>query len=160
MSTVPDLPEKAIVQRADLVPRDPKDNSSWWRRACDFLRTCIGMRSFDRADRWSEAKVRMEEEKVRGLTIENDIKLTRARIEFEQIEQRFREGKIEAIKAETAAQDELTQAKIRALFVDQLKAGTLTPEEAWEIIQDLKSRIHLAGGQVDIDPPEEDTVIE
>jgi hypothetical protein len=85
MSLAPyDKPEQTVVQKSDLKPIDPTDKPSWWLRFLNDVRTTIGMKPLSLSERWAEAKVRTQEVKVESEEIDKEIKLLKAKQEFEE----------------------------------------------------------------------------
>jgi hypothetical protein len=159
MTMVPDAPKKTALQKADLKPDDVTYKPGRWTTCINFLRIHVGMLPLDLSKRWAEAKVCQEEEKAYEKHIENEVKLIKARQEFEQVrlELRKQRTEIRSIAAEARSKEE--DARIKRLVRIQLEASGQTSEEAVEHLKSVMKQIEFAGGHVDLElpePPEEE----
>lgn len=158
-------PQSAIVQRADLKPNDPKDPPSAWQSFVNGLRRLIGCRSLELSDRYAEARVCIAEAEAEGIRIENEIKLLKARQEFEEAAARAAQirsqTEADAKKASADAKVKAAQSRsinantrVTELALKLLKAGEMSPAEAREWLEESMQRIALHGGTVELQLPE------
>jgi hypothetical protein len=164
MSLVPyDEPEQNVVQWAELKPIDPADKLGWWRSFFDDVRAFVGMKPLYLSERWAEAKVASLEVKVESEEVDNEVKLLRAKMDYEKVMAEVREKDREsAAKAEkekavaeyVGAQTRVLTAQSR-LLEKASKAKQMSPDEARAWLEETQRKIELLhGGCVEYKLPE------
>ncbi len=151
MSLTPQSENRAVVQRTELQPLDPKDSRSRWQRFVDFLRQNIGLKPLYLAERYAEAKVRQEEAKARQEEVDADVRLLQAKVDYERalVEAEKMRRESAGKRAKDVAQAGLTKAVTRLI-----NAGELDCVEAIEELQAIIQRIQSQGGLVEFELPE------
>jgi len=154
-----DEAERDVVQRVDLKPRDASDPPNRWRKFLDDLRAIIGAKSLYLCERLAEAKIRAQEVQVETIEVENEIKLLKARQEYEEVMARRRQSELEAaakadkekaladqVRARTQALETVTRSAAKAL-----DGRKMSRDEARIWLAAVVQQIEVHGGSVDID---------
>jgi hypothetical protein len=153
MSLVPyEDPEPVIIHRSELKPSDPSDPPSRWRQFLDAVRAAVGLKPLYLCERWAEARVRKEEVKTESDELDNEIKLLKAKQEYELITAKVREqdAKTKQIEAKTLGMRAQTRLMEKAA-----KAAQISPAEADAWLASIKQRIELEhGGHIEVELPE------
>lgn len=157
MSLPSDLPEPITIQKTDLSPARPSDSQSLWKKFIDGLRTAVGFKPVYLAERFAEARIATTE-------AENEIKLLKAKQDYELVQAQIRQmdgtteanrldAETKARRANAEARRDESKARMMEWVVQQLKAGTLSREEAGERLREVISQIEMWGGYVEFDLP-------
>jgi hypothetical protein len=159
MSLMPtEEPKPLAIQKTTLAPASPSGSRGGWWKFLDALRAAIGLKPLELAERFAVARVRQQEMMTETQEVENEIKLLRAREEFELIK-----AEVERRRTQTASVAKIARAKVRMenarakiveLAAKQLEASQSDPEEALQRVQDVIRQIELHGGRVEVEIPE------
>lgn len=143
-----DSDHEVVAERTEMRPIDDRDPASLWRRFLDFMRQSIGLKPLDLSERWIEAKVRSAE-------IDNETRLLNAKLEYERTM-----AEVRRINAETDAM----QKSIHIMELDgavgemvrkYFHSSCISPDEAFQELQEVIARIQSHGGSVNIEVPDE-----
>ncbi len=162
-------PSKVVIQRANLKPIDPDDKPNWWRSFVDDLRAFIGMKPLYLSERWAEAKVGALEVKVESEKVDNEVKLIRAKMDYEEVmaevREKDRESAARAEKEKAVAEYIGAQTRhhtaLARLLEKASRAKQMSPDEARAWLEETQRKIELNhGGCVeyklpDLPPPAE-----
>lgn len=153
------------ISKTELAPINPKDPPGLLKRLWDFVRVNIGLKSLDMAERFGEAEIRNREADAASKEVDNQVKLLKAKQEYEQVQAEIRrlderakadaaktKAETEALRAKTKATKNLT--KVQELAIREIERRNQTPEEAMDRLKAIVDKIRDAGGDVEIPPLE------
>lgn len=159
----PDEPAApTAICKTDMGPISPADTRTSWQKFVDFIRQNVGLKPLDLAKRFGEAEARKREALAESQEVDNDVKLLKAKQEYELVQAEIRRRQLEAegqaVKAKAEA-DEIRArtrsrkalARIQETAARAIEARSKTPEEAMDEVNRLIERIRDAGGDVEID---------
>lgn len=154
--TPPPPDDELTVQVTQLEPKDKSDRRTAWKKFVDWLRTNVGLKPVDLAERWTKAKVRDKETDV-------DVKLLAARAQYELAaaeaykirSQADGELEVQSALAHYLRSQSIADGKKAILVQTLLEAHSRSPEECASDVHTLIQQIRLFGGSVEIDTGED-----
>ena len=154
MSLMPSEEEEegCVISRTDLVPADKCDDPGCWERFKRFFRQHIGLKPLWLSQEYATARVEQEKAKARLMNAKAAATLQKGRGEYLKLLAEARSIERDSKVRETLAEASAEESGLKAdLLRRLLTAKDLSPEEAFEAYESIKSRIELLGGAVEID---------
>lgn len=151
------------ISKTDFQPVKSSDQAGVFRQFVNFVRLHIGLKPLELAIRFAEADVRKREAQTETIEVENQIKLLKAKQDYELIQSEIRrrdleaEGKAELAKAEADKvrgrnRSSKAIARIQEAAAREIERRNQSPEEAILRLKTIVDKIRAAGGDVEISP--------
>lgn len=140
-----DAPAPVAISQTELKPVKAADDPSLWRKFVNSVRQTIGLKPLELAVRIAEAEVASRE-------IENQVKLLKAKQEYERVQAEIQKTKAEAAEIRTKTRSKKARARIQEVAAREIERRGQTLEEAMQRFKQLVDKIQSLGGDVEIEP--------
>ena len=149
MSLVPAEKEpNPVIQRTELESIDKNEPAIRWAKFCRWVRKAVGRKPRELAERFAEAEVKSRE-------IDNEIKLAKAKADYEKALaearkiEREAEGNLELQRAN--AEKLKADARIKKAVARLIESKERDPAKIAKRLKVIIEQIRLAGGSVEIE---------
>lgn len=160
-------PSPVSISCTQLTPKKPSDPPGLWQTFVDFVRKVLAAKSYQLTERFAEAEVQKREAEAESVRVDNEIKLLKAKQEYEQVQAEIRrqdlvargeaeKAQAEADKLNAEVRSEKAMARIREAAAREIERRKLPPEEAEKWLQQIIDKIRSLGGEVEIPPLDEE----
>lgn len=94
------------ISKTVLEPQKPTDNPSMFVKFVNFVRQNIGLKPLELAERFAEAEARKREAQADSFEVDNQVKLLKAKQEYELVQAEIRRMDMEAAGKSEQAKEE------------------------------------------------------